>query len=70
MPFCLVRQRREITNAYLQPYDFVRFIREAMERAPIFALAIQGYEPLLPESLPYTRAILVPRVIRTEGIAF
>jgi len=34
------------------------FIREAAERAPIFALAIQGYEPLLPESLPYTQAIL------------
>jgi MoaA/NifB/PqqE/SkfB family radical SAM enzyme len=35
-----------------------RFIREAAERGPIFALAIQGYEPLLPASLPYTQAVL------------
>ena len=57
-PFCLVRQRGEITETCLEPNDFVRFIREAAEAAPIFALAIQGYEPLLPESLPYTQAIL------------
>src|SRR5215469_4448652 len=57
-PFCLIRQRREITDTRLRPEDFARFIREAAGRAPIFALAIQGYEPLLPESLPYTQAIL------------
>ncbi len=57
-PFCFIRQRREITDTELQPADFVRFIREAAERGPVFALAIQGYEPLLPESLPYTQAIL------------
>lgn len=56
--FCLVRQRKEIATAHLQPEDLVRFIRESAESAPIFAIAIQGYEPLLPESLPYTRAIL------------
>jgi MoaA/NifB/PqqE/SkfB family radical SAM enzyme len=57
-PFCLVRQRREIAETCLRPDDLVRFIREANERAPIFAVAIQGYEPLLPASLPYTQAIL------------
>src|SRR5215471_17184510 len=56
--FCVVRQRREITETLLRPEDMVRFIREAVERAPISALAIQGYEPLLPESLRYTQAIL------------
>src|SRR5215467_11607957 len=56
--FCLVRQRREITDTLLREDDMSRFIREAAERAPIFALAIQGYEPLLPESLPYTQAVL------------
>src|SRR5262249_19767587 len=56
--FCFVRQRQEVAEVLLRPEDIVRFIREAAERAPIFALAIQGYEPLLPESLPYTRAIL------------
>jgi MoaA/NifB/PqqE/SkfB family radical SAM enzyme len=57
-PFCLVGQRREIADTRLRPDDLARFIREAAERAPIFALAIQGYEPLLPASLPYTQAIL------------
>ena len=56
--FCLVRQRREITDTHLQPHHLAGFIREAAERAPIFALAIQGYEPLLPESLAYTQAVL------------
>ena len=57
-PFCLVRQRREVAETCLQPRDLTRFIREANERGPIFALAIQGFEPLLLESLPYTQAIL------------
>jgi pyruvate-formate lyase-activating enzyme len=73
--FCLVRQRREITDTRLLPNDLARFIREAAERAPIFALAIQGYEPLLPESLPYTQAILatgrflgLPASLVTNGV--
>src|SRR5262249_48934322 len=49
---------REIAETLLRPEDMARFIREAAERAPIFALTIQGYEPLLPEALPYTQAIL------------
>ena len=57
-PFCLVRQRREMTETYLGPDDLVRFIRESAQRAAIFAVAIQGYEPLLPESLPYTQAVM------------
>src|SRR5262249_7375954 len=72
--FCLVRQRHEIAETHLGPEDLVRFIREAGQRAPIFALAIQGYEPLLPESLPYTQAILatgrflnLPTTLVTNG---
>jgi MoaA/NifB/PqqE/SkfB family radical SAM enzyme len=65
--FCLVRQRREIIETNLKPEDFTRFIREVADREPIFALAIQGYEPLLPESLPYTQAILA--VGRFFGVA-
>jgi pyruvate-formate lyase-activating enzyme len=57
-PFCVVRQRREIANADLRPEDFARFVREVAERKPVVAVAIQGYEPLLPESFPYTQAIL------------
>jgi sulfatase maturation enzyme AslB (radical SAM superfamily) len=48
--FCFVRQRREITETLLTPQDSTRFVRAATDRAPIFALPIQGYEPLLPES--------------------
>jgi MoaA/NifB/PqqE/SkfB family radical SAM enzyme len=73
--FCLVRQRREITETCLQPDDMARFIREAAERAQIFGIAIQGYEPLLPESLPYTQAILatgrflgLPTSLVTNGV--
>jgi MoaA/NifB/PqqE/SkfB family radical SAM enzyme len=73
--FCLVRQRHEITETNLRPDDLVRFIREASQRAPIYALAIQGYEPLLPASLPYTQAILatgrllgVPTTLVTNGV--
>jgi MoaA/NifB/PqqE/SkfB family radical SAM enzyme len=73
--FCLVRQRREITDTLLRPADLARFIREAAEGMPIFALAIQGYEPLLPESLPYTQSILatgrflnLPTSLVTNGV--
>jgi MoaA/NifB/PqqE/SkfB family radical SAM enzyme len=73
--FCLVRQRREITETRLKPEDFALFIREVAGREPIFALAIQGYEPLLPESLPYTQAILatgrflgIPTTLVTNGV--
>jgi MoaA/NifB/PqqE/SkfB family radical SAM enzyme len=74
-PFCFVRQRREIAETNLEPEDLARFIREAAEREPVFALAIQGYEPLLTESLPYTQAILatgrflgVPTSLVTNGV--
>jgi molybdenum cofactor biosynthesis enzyme MoaA len=73
--FCLIRQRRETTKSSLLPKDLVLFIREAAQRAPIFALAIQGYEPLLPESLSYTQAMLAtgrllkkPTTLVTNGI--
>jgi MoaA/NifB/PqqE/SkfB family radical SAM enzyme len=73
--FCLIRQRREVTEDFLGPDDLARFVREAAERALIFALAIQGYEPLLRTSLPYTQAILatgrlldLPTSLVTNGV--
>jgi MoaA/NifB/PqqE/SkfB family radical SAM enzyme len=73
--FCLIRQRREITGNPLRPGDFARFIREAAERSQIFAISIQGYEPLLPESLSYTQAVLatgrllgLPTAMVTNGV--
>ena len=72
--FCIVRQRRETAETCLSPNDLVRFVREAVEQRPTFALAIQGYEPLLPESLPFTQAILgtgrfveIPTSLVTNG---
>jgi uncharacterized Fe-S cluster-containing radical SAM superfamily protein len=73
--FCLVRQRRESGKRSLRPIDLVQFIEEVAERSPIYALAIQGHEPLLPESLPYTEAILttgqrlnIPTTLVTNGV--
>jgi MoaA/NifB/PqqE/SkfB family radical SAM enzyme len=73
--FCLVKQRQEITETALAPGDYARFIREAADRDQIFAVAIQGYEPLLPQALPYTQAILsaarflgVPASVVTNGV--
>jgi MoaA/NifB/PqqE/SkfB family radical SAM enzyme len=72
--YCIVRQRREIAETCLTPNDLVRFVREAVEQRPTFALAIQGYEPLLAESLPFTQAILgtgrflrIPTSLVTNG---
>ncbi len=42
----------------LQPDDYVRYIGEAVTASPICALSIQGYEPLLPATLPYTQTVL------------
>jgi pyruvate-formate lyase-activating enzyme len=73
--FCLIRQRRELAGSDLRPQDLTRFVREAAERSPIFAVAIQGYEPLLPNSLPYTQALLatgrllgLPTAMVTNGV--
>jgi MoaA/NifB/PqqE/SkfB family radical SAM enzyme len=57
-PFCLIDQREEIAETQLRPHDYARFVRDASERYPIFAVGVQGYEPLLPEALPYTQSIL------------
>src|SRR5258708_4644125 len=72
--FCIVRQRREIGETCLTPHDLMRFIREAIEYTPTFALAIQGYEPLLHESRPLSQAILgtgrflgIPTSLVTNG---
>jgi MoaA/NifB/PqqE/SkfB family radical SAM enzyme len=74
-PFCIVHQRNEVAGAPLRPDEFVQFITEAGERESVHALSIQGYEPLLPESLEYTQAILeagghfgIPANLVTNGV--
>lgn len=72
---CLVRQRQEISTTHLKPADLSRFIHQAARRSPIYALALQGYEPLLPASREYTQAVLsagqllnIPTTLVTNGI--
>jgi MoaA/NifB/PqqE/SkfB family radical SAM enzyme len=74
-PFCIIRQRNEVDGISLQPHELVQFIEEVSEREVIHALSIQGYEPLLPESMPYTQAILqagldlcIPTNFVTNGV--
>lgn len=56
--FCLISQRKEITVRQLDPSGFVQFIRDIALIEPVIGIALQGYEPLLPGTLPYTTAIL------------
>ncbi|MDH3663436.1 MAG: radical SAM protein [Alphaproteobacteria bacterium] len=75
-PFCFVKQRAEdAVGTTLSAYEYSQFIRTAAEApTPITAVSIQGYEPLLPESFAYTKAILatarwlrIPTSLVTNG---
>lgn len=59
-PFCIVRARGEAKpgQAVLTVQDYVDFLRAVNDRFAIGVVGLQGYEPLLPESWEYTRAIL------------
>ncbi len=74
-PYCYIDRRNEAARSLdLSPADYVRFIEQAAARETIGAICLQGYEPLLPESMPYTRAILaagrrlgIPTSLVTNG---
>ena len=74
-PFCYIDHRNEAARALdLSPEDYVAFIEQVAAREAVGAICIQGYEPLLPESFAYTRAILeaggrlgVPTSLVTNG---
>ena len=74
-PFCYIDRRNESARSLdLTPNDYVRFIDQATRREEIGAICLQGYEPLLPESFEYTRAILaagqwlgIPTSLVTNG---
>ena len=74
-PYCYIdRRNEEATSVDLALDDYVRFIDEVTAQEDIGAICIQGYEPLLPESFAYTRAILeagrqlgVPTSLVTNG---
>ena len=75
-PFCFVRQRGEDrAESVLKPKDYVDFIEQSATGGPVAAVCIQGYEPLLPEAMAYTRAILatgrrlgIPTSLVTNGV--
>ncbi len=66
-PFCYIDRRNEAARSLdLGPEDYVAFIEQTARRERVGAICLQGYEPLLPESFAYTRAIL--RAGRRLGI--
>ncbi|MEM9627059.1 MAG: radical SAM protein [Pseudomonadota bacterium] len=75
-PFCFIRQRGEDqAQSALKPKDYAHFVERAAAGGPVAAVCIQGYEPLLPEAMAYTRAILrtgrrlgIPTSLVTNGV--
>lgn len=57
-PYCYIKQREEhATSTALREQDYADFVDGLAVEEPLCAICIQGYEPLLPKSYPYTRAI-------------
>ena len=72
--FCYIEQRREAGQSVLRPRDYVEFLDDVAVTWPVRVSGLQGYEPLLDDSWPYTRAILersaelgVPTSMVTNG---
>jgi len=59
-PFCFIRARKEANPAEspLGLEDFVQFIASMASRKTVGLVSLQGYEALLPESWPISKAIL------------
>lgn len=74
-PFCYIKQRNEDGRSLqLRVEDYVRFVELVAWEQAVDAVCIQGYEPLLPGSFPYTQAILetgqrlgIPASLVTNG---
>ena len=56
--FCYIEQRREAERSVLRSRDYVAFLDDVAATWPVRVSGLQGYEPLLDDSWPYTRAIL------------
>lgn len=59
-PACFIKARKEVSaeETCLTPSDYRQLVTGAANRYEHLRIAIQGYEPLLPESWEYTYAIL------------
>jgi MoaA/NifB/PqqE/SkfB family radical SAM enzyme len=73
--FCIIAQRQEIREEVLNPFHYSLFLSQIAAVRPVAGMAIQGYEPLLPEAMPYTRALLsaarlreIPASVVTNGV--
>ena len=73
--FCAIKQRREVEHTALSVDDYVYFLTDVAQADPLAITAVQGYEPLLPESWPYTSAIIsaasrsgIPSCFVTNGV--
>ncbi len=74
-PYCFIDQRGENNLPdTLWAGDYGRFVRQVISSRPVASVCVQGYEPLLPDTFPYTRVILatgkwleIPTSIVTNG---
>lgn len=75
-PYCVISQRGERSNKTpaLSPTDYAWFVTDVARHVGVACVAIQGEEPLLTESLPYTLRIIeegrrlgLPTSIVTNG---
>ncbi|MGH1352249.1 MAG: radical SAM protein [Methyloligellaceae bacterium] len=72
--FCVIKQRQEALQNTLSISDYLNFTKNIIEKEQVAVISVQGYEPLLPESWPYTKAIMeqaasygLPRSFITNG---
>ena len=74
--FCIVRARREAPAgaAELSIKDYTTFLDSLAAQQRVGIMSLQGYEPLLPESWPYSEALLkraselgIPSALVTNG---
>jgi MoaA/NifB/PqqE/SkfB family radical SAM enzyme len=56
--FCAIKHRKEVSETKLGVEDYVWFLEDVVNHNDMAIMAIQGYEPLLPESWDYTEALL------------
>ena len=73
-PFCFIAQRNEAGPRQLSPDDYAYFIRDVATYVPVRVSGLQGYEPLLDDSWPFTEKILevsnemgIPTSLVTNG---
>jgi len=74
--YCVIRQRRELEGLSVQltPAHYAAFIHGIARHIPVGCISVQGEEPLLDDSMPYTQAILkvaqdwhIPAAVVTNG---